>query len=61
MSVVGAEWEALKRFNLAELYQPAPKHVEKQAAVKAVPKPEVAKTDETRLVGDTQGTDSAVP
>jgi tRNA acetyltransferase TAN1 len=61
MSVVGAEWETLKRFNLAELYQPASTSMP-QAKVQAESKPEEAKTDETRLAEDTQaGTGSAVP
>ena len=39
MSVVGSDWETLKRFNLAELYQPPSK-------IRAEAKPEPATTDE---------------
>ncbi len=41
MSVVGNEWETLKRFNLAELYQPTPKggaEVKVKAEAEAIPK-----------------------
>jgi tRNA acetyltransferase TAN1 len=42
MSVVGSDWEKLKRFNLAELYQPS----SKAAAVKAEAIPQSVTTDE---------------
>ncbi len=42
MSVVGSDWEKLKRFNLAELYQPS----SKGAAAKAEAMPQSVMTDE---------------
>ena len=38
MSVVGSDWEALKRFNLAELY-----HKDKASKVTVLAKPEEAR------------------
>jgi hypothetical protein len=41
MSVVGDDWDALKRFNLAELSKPTPR-----VTLKADAKPERVTTDE---------------
>ena len=43
MSVVGSDWETLKRFNLAELYQPPSKI---RAPSEAEAKPVLVTTDE---------------
>lgn len=45
MSVVGSDWEALKRFNLAELYKPIPKAIGNQTSETT---PEPAKTGEAQ-------------
>ncbi len=35
MSVVGSDYDLLKRYNLAEIYDPTPKEREKQAGTEA--------------------------
>ncbi len=45
MSVVGCDWEALKRFNLAELYN-IHKSNTKVGVSNGEAKPKIAKTDE---------------
>jgi tRNA acetyltransferase TAN1 len=47
MSVVGSDWETLKRFNLAELYQPPSKI---RAPSEAEAKPEPVTTDEAAAI-----------
>ena len=47
MSVVGNDWEQLKRFNLAELYQ----QTKPPPVYKAEASPELVKTDEARQAG----------
>jgi tRNA acetyltransferase TAN1 len=51
MSVVGSDWEKLKRFNLAELYPSAPKGgaAGQHQSLKAEAIPESVTTDEARL------------
>jgi tRNA acetyltransferase TAN1 len=50
MSVLGSDWEKLKRFNLAELYPSAPK-AGATSQFKAEAIPESVTRDEARLEG----------
>lgn len=52
---MGSDWEALKRFNLAELY---PSVSEAAAAVKAEAVLKGGKTDEDRKLGPSVSTNS---
>jgi hypothetical protein len=53
MGVVGRDWETLKRFNLAELYQSTPKPKGQQALLKAEAKPESVTKDEAQAAEGT--------
>lgn len=64
MSVVGNDWETLKRFNLAELYQPRSKSEAPRADIKVEAIPKSVTTDEAPPTGaspTSNGTDSLVP
>lgn len=57
MSVVGSDWESLKRFNLAELYTTPPKDA---AAVEAEASPQSVAKDERAAV-TLSGTEDEAP
>lgn len=49
MSVVGSDWEALKRFNLSELYSHKPPTAKTKDASDAEAKPQSATTGEDNV------------
>ncbi len=63
MSVVGSDWEGLKRFNLAELYNTHKKPTAKVDTSNGEAKPEVVKTGELAAPPSTVATitDSSEP